>query len=85
MIVDAIIGVALAVLGGFVALFPSYTLPGSMTGVGSNLGSAVATINGVFPVVTLGICIAAVLGLAVFLAAFNAVVWVYQLVPLKFT
>lgn len=85
MILDLIVGVLLALVTGIIGLLPSFTLPGSMSDFGTGFGSSLSTLNGLFPVVTLGVCLAAVLGVRLFIAAFNLVVFVYKLIPLKFT
>jgi len=85
MIIDWIMQILLTIVGGLIGLFPAYSLPGSMTGFGSTLGSTFATLNGVFPVQTLGVCLAAVMGLWLFLTAWDAIIFVYRLIPGKFT
>lgn len=83
MILDLIVKVLLSVFSGFISLFPAWQLPDSMTGFASSLGASVSTINGIFPVVTLGVCLAALVSTWLFVGAFQAVVFVYRLVPFK--
>lgn len=85
MILDAIISVLLTIVGGFIGLFPAYTLPSTVTNMGDALGGALATANGIFPVVVLGGCLAAIVGLMLFMHAVDVIAWVYRLIPLKFT
>lgn len=85
MILNIIIALGLTMVGGFIGLFPSYTLPDTVTGVGNQVGEALASANGIFPVVVLGSCIVAMLGLVLFLAAWDAVVFIYDRIPFKAT
>ncbi|MCW2787148.1 MAG: hypothetical protein JWP74_3665 [Marmoricola sp.] len=85
MITSIIISIGLTVVGGLLGLFPAYTLPSSMTSLGSDVGSAVGAANGIFPIVTLGVCLVAVAGVWLFMAAFDLAVWVYELIPMKAT
>jgi hypothetical protein len=85
MLIDAIVQAGLLVIGGVVGLFPAYTLPTTVTTLGSNLGSAVAGANSIFPVITLGLCLGVALGGILFLALWNVLVLVYDLIPFKAT
>lgn len=82
MIFDLIIGVVMGLLTGVLGLLPDYDP--NFLGFGSGLGSAIAGANSVFPVVTLGICIAVILGLRMFLLAVAFLVWLWDLVPFTF-
>jgi len=85
MIFDWLIGLLLAVFNGVLGLFPAYSLPSSVTSFGTSIGSAVGTANGLFPVVTLGICIGVMIVARVFIAAWAAVAWAYAKIPFKMT
>jgi hypothetical protein len=85
MILDAIAGLLLGVLNGVLGLFPAYSLPSSMTDFSASVGSWVGSANGFFPVVTLGVCIGVILAARAFVLAVRLVVFVYDLIPLKFT
>lgn len=81
MVLDFIIGVVVGLLNGVLALIPDFTI--GSRGIGSSIGSAAAGANSVFPVVTLGLCIAAVIGLRLFLAVVAFLAWVWDKIPLK--
>jgi hypothetical protein len=83
MITWLFLQMALLLMGGLLGLFPSYTLPDSVTNLGSTVGDAVATANGIFPVVTLGICIGIVAAVWLLLAAFDALMFVWRALPFK--
>lgn len=85
MIVDLIVTTLLAVLEGFISLFPAWELPASLTTFGTSIGASLGTINGIFPVVTLGVCLAAILLCWLFIIGFQALVFIYRLVPFKAT
>ena len=85
MIVDALIGLLLTVISGVFSLVPAYSLPGSMSDFGASVGSWVSTANGFFPVVALGACLAILLVAQVFVLAYRVLVFVYDVIPLKFT
>lgn len=85
MIVDAIIGVLLSLFTGVIGLLPSWQVPSSITDLGGTLGGALSGLNGVFPVGTLGLCLAMMVGCRLFVFAWGLIVWVYRLVPFKLT
>lgn len=85
MIVDVLIGLMVSMFTGVIGLLPAWAPPDSITNFGESVGSAVAGVNGVFPVVTLGICIAMMIGVRLFVLAWGLLIWVYKLVPFKFT
>lgn len=85
MILDAIMAILTAVLTGILALLPSYTLPAEFTQVGATLGNALSSAGIYFPVGTLGVCIAAVVGVRVFVSVVAVIGWVYDKIPAKFT
>lgn len=85
MIFDALAGFLLVVVSGVLGLFPAYTLPGSLSDFSASVGGWVTTANGFFPVTTLGVCIGLVLAARLFVLAVRLVVFVYDLIPLKFT
>jgi len=85
MIVDLLIGLLVAMLNGLMGLFPAYTLPSSVTTFGASIGSAVGTANGLFPVVSLGICLGVMIVARVFIAVWASVAWAYAKIPFKMT
>lgn len=85
MILDWIMGALIGLWTGILALFPSYTLPDSVSSVGSSLGASVATINGIFPVVALGGCLVVMIGARLFIVLWAGIAWVYAKIPFKFT
>lgn len=85
MIFDAIIGALISLAAGVLGLFPAYELPASVTDLADTLGSWTATANRFFPMDTLSVAIAAVLGARVFVFLVRVVVWVWDLVPFKAT
>lgn len=85
MIIDAIVSVVVGIFTGVLGLLPSYELPDSITNLGSSVGEAVGTLNGVFPVGTLGVCIGLMIAARLFLFAFGLAVWVYEHIPFKAT
>lgn len=82
---DIIVRTVMDILSGVMGMFPAYSLPGTVTQLGSSVGSAVAAANGVFPVVTLGVCIAVAISARLFIAAWAGIAWVYNKIPAKFT
>lgn len=85
MILDLIVKAAVSLFKALLALFPAYSLPDQVKGLGDTIGSAVAGLNGVVPVVTIGACLAVVLAARVFLFLVGLLVWVYNLIPFKAT
>lgn len=86
MIVDAILELLMAVLGGIVNLLPAFSLPSALTvDVPSQLASAVNMANAYFPVRDLGVCIGILLGFRLVVAAWSFASWVYDKIPGKFT
>lgn len=85
MIIDAIVQVLTGLVTGVLGLMPAYQLPDQINDLGETLGGAVAGINGVFPVVTLGKALAAVIAVQLLLAVCSLVLWVYKLIPFKAT
>lgn len=84
MIVSLLWGLAATILDGVFGLAPTFTLD-KLGGVGDSIGSAVATVNGIFPIVWLGGCIAAAVATWAFVALWELAVYVYKLVPFKAT
>lgn len=85
MITDAIVETLMGVLTGVLGLMPAYSLPAQIDDLGATLGGPVAGINGVFPIVTLGSGLAALIAVRLFLYLVAVVQWVYELVPFKAT
>lgn len=85
MLVDFLIGLVVGIFTGILGLMPAYQLPASITDLGGTIGSSVAAINGVFPVVTLGACLVLMIGARLFIAAWSAIAWAYDKIPFKFS
>lgn len=85
MVTQLLFTLFLGLLSGLISLFPAWSLPGSMSGWGAQVGGALSSVAGIFPVVTLGLCLAAVLASWLFIIGFQALVFVYKLIPLKAT
>lgn len=81
MIFDRIMQALLGFVEGILALVPSYELPSSVLELGDSIGQAVASVNGVFPVVTLGACIGVLLVALLFKAGWQLIAYVYEKIP----
>lgn len=81
MIFDAILTILFGVIEGVLALLPSWSW--SLGGSGAAVGEALATANGLFPVVTLGACLLALVALRGVLVAVALIAWVWDKVPFK--
>lgn len=82
MLLDLLVDLLFGLFEGLLAMIPSYTLDAS--GLGGTLGSALAGANSVFPVTTLGLCIALVIGARVFIAWVAFLAWVWTKIPFLF-
>jgi hypothetical protein len=85
VIFDAIAKLLVAVVKGVMGLFPAYEMPSGLASLGDSIGGSLAGVSAVFPVGTVGVCLALLIGARIILSVFNLVVFVYQLIPLKFT
>lgn len=85
MIFDAIMTVLTGLLTGLLALLPAYVLPSDFEEVGAALGNALSSAGIYFPIGTLGLCIAAVVGARVFVSIVAVIAWVYEKIPGKLT
>lgn len=85
MITEIMFELFMGVLTGFVSVFPAWAPPASLTGFGAQDGAAMQTIGGIFPVTTLGVCLLAIGATWLFVLTFQAIVFIYKLIPLKFT
>lgn len=79
MILDAILGGLIKIATGILGLLPN--LGFNADGFGAGLGGTLAAANSVFPVVTLGTCIGAVLACRLFMATFGFFAWLYEKIP----
>lgn len=82
MIFDAVLSFLVNVLEGVLSLIPTFEV--DLDGFGSSIGGGVAAANSLFPVVTLGLCIAAAVGLRLFLVFVAFLGWVWDKVPFTF-
>lgn len=85
MIVDFLMKGVIGLLTGVLDLVPSYSLPDSVTGAGATIGGGIGQIDGIIPVVTIGLCLAVILAFRLFLFAWSIIVFVYDRFPLKAT
>lgn len=85
MILDRIISAIVGLVSGVLGLFPSWSFGLDLESTGSTLGQALGVADNYFPVGIVLTCLGVVLGLKVALLVFNAVVFVYRLIPGKFT
>lgn len=79
-----IVTLLLTVLTSALGLLPTYDPP-DFGDLGTSLGSALAAANALFPITTLGACLAVIVGFRLFLLVWDAIVWLYRLIPLKAT
>jgi hypothetical protein len=79
VITDLIISFTVSVVNAVQAILPSWSisLP-SISSTGTAIGGYAALWNGYFPVATLATCLAAVLGVKVFLSAWRVVLFTYH-------
>lgn len=82
MIVDLFAKFLVGIFTGVLGLIPSYSP--NFSGLGGSLGNALAGANSFFPMVALGVCIVAVIGLRLFLFLVTLVTWVWDKVPFTF-
>lgn len=85
MITDLLIQFLNGFVTGFLSLFPTYTLPSSLTTMGSGLGTTLGAWNGIVPVTTLAVVALALVALRTFLALMWLLQFVYELIPFKAT
>jgi len=85
MILDALIGLVVGLFTGILGLIPAYSPDARLSSFGTSLGSSVAGLDGVFPVVALGACIGIVLAVRLFIAAWDLLVFLYHAIPFKAT
>lgn len=85
MVIDGVVRAVLAFVEGVMGLFPAWSFDEALGDFGTAAGQALKTAENFFPVDVLGGCIAVVLGLRVIILGFNGAVFVYKLIPGKFT
>lgn len=85
MILDAILTILFALVEGFLGLFPAYDLPSSVPQSFSVIGQTAGQLNGIFPVGSLGACIAVAVGFRLVIALVQLLLWVWELIPFKAT
>ena len=84
MIIDLIVQIVLGLLTGVLALIPAYSMP-DLSGFGGTLGTNIGALNSYFPVITLGVCLLAIVGARLMVFGFDMAIKIYELIPLKFT
>lgn len=85
MIFDTIVAILVAVFEGILALLPTMALPAAIMQNASAVGQTAAGLNGVLPVTTLGLCLAVVVAVRLFILLWAVVVWIYERFPFKAT
>lgn len=85
MIVDALIAFCAGIVRVVVLLLPAWGPPSTDGGWGTIAGGGVGILSGYFPIVTLTLCIVFVFGVKILASVWQAVVFLYDRVPFKFT
>ncbi len=85
MIVDALIGFCVGILRVLVELLPTWSPPTEPGSFGTSAGGMVGMLSGYFPILTLAVCLGVVFGVKILASVWQAVVFIYDRVPLKFT
>ena len=85
MILDLLVKAVVTIFTGLLGLVPAYSPDSTFSTAGASLGATVSAANGVFPVVTLGACIGALVLARLFLVGWELVVFIYDRIPGKFT
>ncbi len=85
MIVDALIGFCVGILRVLVELLPTWTPPAESGSFGTTAGGMVGMLSGYFPILTLAICLGVVFGVKILASVWQAVVSIYDRVPLMFS
>ena len=82
MIVNAFIELISAIVSGVLSLVPDWTVDvTALAAVGGSIGSTASTLNGYFPVATVGVVLVLLLALQVGLLLWRVVIFVYNLIP----
>lgn len=79
MIIVALLGILLATVGGLLNIIPvaAIDVSGLVANV-SQVSGLAGTLNGYFPLVTLGMCLGVVLGLKLLMLGYRLVLFVYH-------
>lgn len=85
MITDALIGFCSGIVRVVILLLPAWSPPSTEGGWGTVAGGVVGILSGYFPIVTLVACIGFVFIVKILASVWQAVVFIYDRVPLKFT
>lgn len=85
MIFDAIVGVLLSLVTGLLGLVPAFQLPNSMMSFGANVGTRAAALDDILPITAIGVCFVILIGVRLFIGAFQLIVFVWELIPFKAT
>lgn len=83
MIFDKVISILFGLLGALLGLLPAWSFDTGFSDAASALTQGVQIANAFFPVQTLGICLAAVLGLRAAMGGWQVAVWLYDKIPFK--
>lgn len=83
MILDALIGLVLSVLTGVLGLMPAWSLPAKLVQGAASIGGSVASVDVLFPVVTLVKCLVVILALRALLALWGFLQWLWSAIPFK--
>lgn len=83
MILDAIFGAVLGVIRGVLALLPEWAPdPDAVADVAATITGAATGTNAFFPMVTIVICLTALIGLKIILSGWELVRAVWDMLPL---
>lgn len=85
MIIEFLVGVVLAVLGGFLSLIPSFELPEVPPAMFGELTRWLNAVNAIFPIDTLFTIMGLALALWMGVFAWNFVLWLWARLPFKST
>jgi hypothetical protein len=85
VILDALAVIAFSLVRAILQLVPAYTLPTQVTSSAGSFGGAAGSVNAIFPVGTLALCLGAVIACRLFLFVWDLVISVYKLFPFKAT
>lgn len=85
MITTFLVKAVVVVLTGVLSLIPVWSLPVELTSSSGDIGSALAAVNGVFPIADVGICLGIVVAARTFLFAWALIVFLYDRIPFKAT
>lgn len=81
MILTFLIDALLSVVQGLFSVLPTWSVDTSQMDTAKTVGLTAGSLNGWFPETFLFACLAVVLGVRLFMFAWNGLVWLYGLIP----